>query len=230
MLRDQLEEVRERIARAAQRVGRPASSVQLVAVTKQVPVEMMRQAVALGVTDLGENRVQEARRKQSELASEATRISWHLIGHLQRNKAKLAVELFDVVHSVDSRELAEDLERRAAACGRTLDVFLQVNVAGETTKSGCRSDEANTLARAITTLPHVRLVGLMTIAPFADDVEATRPVFRQLRVLRDAMASTLTPATVPLKLSMGMSHDFEVAIEEGADVVRIGTAIFGVRG
>lgn len=251
-----LEEVRERIRHACERAGRHASSVTLVGVTKQVPVEVMREAVALGLTDIGENRVQEARNKQAELgyrlqasgsslqlaACSVQPVRWHLIGHLQRNKAKMAVELFDVIHSVDSLELVQELECHAAKLAQgsrlkaegsnrqlPLPVFIQVNIAGEMSKFGCRPEETLLLARQITGLPHLRTTGLMTIAPLAEDPEAARPHFRRLRQLRDELAVALSLQPSALSLSMGMSHDFEVAIEEGADVVRIGTAIFGTR-
>jgi len=198
--------------------------VTLIGVTKGVAVDRIREAVALGLTDLGENRIQEGREKQQALGSVAVR--WHLIGHLQRNKARHAVELFDLIHSVDSLELIGELDRCAAQRGRKPDVLIQVNVSGEDTKHGCRPQDAAALAEAVDKATHVKLVGLMTIPPFSNDPEASRPFFRQLRELRDRLRSTLTTHHSPLKLSMGMSQDFEVAIEEGADLVRIGTAIF----
>lgn len=220
MLRDNLALVRERIRQACERVGRDPGSVTLVAVTKGLPVETIREAAALGITNVGENRVQEAAAKIAGWSGDALR--WHLIGHLQRNKAKDAVECFGAIHSVDSLALADELERQAAKRARSLDVFVQVNVSGETTKFGCRPGEASALARHLAGHPHLRLKGLMTLAPFGTDPELARPAFRELRLLRDTIqASGL--------LSMGMSHDFEVAIEEGADLVRIGTAIFGER-
>ena len=256
MLRQRLAHVHEQIQQACQRPHRPPSSVSLVAVTKGVPAEMIREAIALGLTELGENRVQEAHLKLKALGSrlKADRASleppalslqpvrWHLIGHLQRNKVKDAVELFDVIHSVDSLALIDELERHAAktAQGPRLEaegksrkfpfpVFMQVNVSGEMSKFGCRLEEALPLARQIIALPHVRLAGLMTIAPFVENPEAARPHFRRLRQLRDDLATAFSLQPSALSLSMGMSQDFEVAIEEGADVVRIGTAIFGPR-
>ncbi|MBI3087982.1 MAG: YggS family pyridoxal phosphate-dependent enzyme [Candidatus Omnitrophica bacterium] len=237
MLAENLARVQQRIRQACERRGRDPSSVTLVCVTKGLPLETIREAAALGVTELGENRVQEARLKQTVLGSRLKvegegfeprtlnleRLKWHLIGHLQRNKAKDAVELFDAIHSIDSLALAEALERHAAARARAIEVFVQVNVSGETTKFGCRPDEASALARHIVSQPHLRLKGLMTIAPFAEDPEEARPYFRRLRGLRDEAQIT---DHCSLSLSMGMSHDFEVAIEEGADLVRIGTAIF----
>ena len=266
MLNDRLTFVRQRIHQACQRCGRDPSTVTLVGVTKGVQVQTIQEAVALGLADLGENRVQEARQKQVALgsrlkargvglqptASSLEPIRWHLIGHLQRNKVKDAVEMFQVIHSVDSIRLAEELERHAAKWGQgagdvgqgetgpspraprptpslPIDVFIQVNLSGEATRFGCREPDAAPLAEAVARLPHLRLTGLMTIPPYSDDMEETRPYFRRLRELRDALPSPRAPRPAPLKLSMGMSQDFEVAIEEGADFVRIGTALFGER-
>ena len=232
MFAEHLTQVSQRIHQACERSHRDPSSVTLVCVTKGVPVDVIREAVSLGVRELGENRVQEARLKHSSLVTRHSSLKWHLIGHLQRNKAKLAVELFDVIHSVDSVALAEALEQQAAKQDRRIEIFVQVNVSGETTKFGCQPAQTIALARTIAPLPHLRLKGLMTMAPFGDDPEAARPHFRRLRELRDALQRELSTgplshfATGPLQLSMGMSQDFEVAIEEGADLVRIGTAIF----
>jgi len=221
-MRHRLTLVRQRIQRACERSRRDPSSVTLVCVTKAVPADVVDQIVALGVTDLGENRVQEAKQKREVLIGHRSSVRWHLIGHLQRNKAKMAVELFDVIHAVDSVELVQVLDRHAA---RPLDVLVQVNVSGETTKFGCRPEEAGAVAQQILRTAHLRLAGLMTIAPLSDDPESARPVFRRLRQLRDGLG-----LPVLLRLSMGMSQDFEVAIEEGADLVRVGTALFGARG
>lgn len=226
MLRQQLQSVLQRIQQACERSGRPPSAVTLVAVTKGVAASRVQEAVALGISDLGENRVQEARDKRPAVQADGPRIRWHLIGHLQRNKTGPAAELFDVIHSIDSSELVDALERQAAGCGRTIEGLIQVNVSGEATKSGCRPEAAEQLAAALARSPHVRFAGLMTLAPFSDDPEHARPHFRALRALRDRLQSG---TDTPLRLSMGMSHDFEVAIEEGADLVRIGTAIFGAR-
>ncbi len=221
MLQQRLNGVRDRIRRACERAGRDPSSVTLVGVTKGIPSSRIAEAIAAGVTDLGENRVQEARQKQAELASAGIR--WHLIGHLQRNKAQEAVELFQLIHSVDAQPLAESLERHAASRSRRLDVLVQVNVSGEASKSGCRAEDAAQLAAAIARCPHLTVKGLMTIAPLAADPQAARPVFRALRELRERIGQ---PGWL---LSMGMSQDFEVAVEEGANLVRVGTALFGER-
>ncbi|MBI3615523.1 MAG: YggS family pyridoxal phosphate-dependent enzyme [Candidatus Omnitrophica bacterium] len=215
-----LEQIRQRIAAAARSKGRDPAGVRLIGVTKGVPVERIREAIACGVREIGENRVQEAQQKQPAIGRE---VRWHLIGHLQRNKVRAAVELFDVVHSVDSLELVEALGRavglRPAQPERGLELLVQVNVSGEAAKHGCKPDEARVLAAAILKSKNLKLSGFMTMAPFADDPESARPVFRQLRRLRDGIDPSLD-------LSMGMSQDLEVAVEEGATMVRIGTAIF----
>lgn len=228
--------VRQRIANACTRCGRAPSAVTLAAVTKGVSPELIQGAVALGLTDIGENRVQEARAKQAALGSRLEALNeglqpvrWHLIGHLQRNKAKDAVELFDVIHSIDSMALVDALERQAGKRANTIQVFIQVNVSGEATKHGVRPEDIAALGGAIQRSALLSLTGLMTMAPYTDDPERTRPTFRRLRELRDALQRDLTNAPTRLQLSMGMSNDFEVAIEEGANLVRIGTALFGTR-
>jgi pyridoxal phosphate enzyme (YggS family) len=248
VLSETLALVQQRIRHACQRSGRDPSLVTLVCVTKGVSPERMQEAVAAGVRDVGENRVQEAHTKQIALgyklkaagsslqppASGFQSVRWHLIGHLQRNKAKLAVQLFDVIHSVDSLALIEALQeagsRTPDAGDRRspgpLEVFIQVNVSGEKTKFGCQPHDAAALAGAITRCPNLRLFGLMTMAPLTQTAEAARPHFRRLRLLRDDLASSVKLPASSLRLSMGMSNDFEVAVEEGADYVRIGTAIF----
>jgi PLP dependent protein len=213
-----VERVRERIACAAERAGRRPADVLLIGVSKTVEAERIRAAVAAGVTALGENRVQEAKTKIDELGRLA---AWHLIGHLQTNKVKDALELFDVVHSVDRLELARELERRAAARGKVVDALLQVNVAAEASKGGVGPDAVGESLDAIGKLAHLRVRGLMTIPPEAERPEDARPWFRRLRELAQRHG-------LP-ELSMGMSGDFEVAVEEGATMVRVGTAIFGPR-
>jgi PLP dependent protein len=215
--------VRARIRAAAERGGRRADDVLLVAVTKTVDAARVRDAAALGLRTFGENRVQEAREKIPAVSG----VSWHLIGSLQRNKAKEAVRLFDVLESVDSEALAEELSRRAVEQERVVDVLVQVNVAREPQKHGASPEEAAAVVRRTAALPGVRLRGLMTIAPAVSDPDEVRPVFRALRELRDNLQGVLG-AALP-ELSMGMSEDFEVAIEEGATMVRIGRAIFADR-
>ena len=221
-LADRIAEVQDRIARAAARVGRSADEVTLVAVSKTVPRSVVDEAYALGLRDFGENRVIDCVEKYASPLPGDARL--HLIGQLQTNKAKPAVGLFDVVHSVDRPSLITTLERQASAHGRELDLLLQVNVAGEEQKAGCSPDDVCGLARQLLDTPSLRLRGLMTMAPLVDDAEAVRPVFRDLRLLRDRLAAEIG-IELPW-LSMGMTNDFEVAIEEGATHVRVGRAIF----
>jgi len=220
-------EVRARVDVACERAGRPPGDVTIVAVSKTHPAEAVREAAAAGATDFGENYAQELAAKRAELAGDIERglpIRWHYIGRLQRNKAKLVAGHVTLVHAVDSVELATELGRRA---GATQPVLLAVNAAGEETKGGVTAEQAVALARAIAVVPNVRLDGLMTMPPPADDPEASRPYFEALRALRDRLEGELgQPLPV---LSMGMSGDFEVAIACGATHVRIGTAIFGAR-
>jgi pyridoxal phosphate enzyme (YggS family) len=222
-LHDRLLQVQERIRLAAGRAGREAASVTLVVVSKTVPVEVVREALAAGVTILGENRVQEARDKIAALPGRAT---WHLVGHLQTNKARLAVQLFDLIHSLDSPRLAEALDRSAEQVGRVVRCLVEVNLGGEESKSGTTEEGVRPLLEAAARLAHLRIEGLMTVPPFLPEPEQVRPFFRRLRSLRDKLAGEGFRLA---ELSMGMTHDFEVAIEEGATMVRIGTAIFGPR-
>ena len=215
-LPERLAQVRAEFARLA------PQPVTVVAVTKGFGPDAVRAALAAGVADIGENRVQEAVQKQDALGP-LTGIRWHLIGHLQRNKARLVPGRFEMVHSVDSLELADELNKRAAG----LRVLLQVNVTGESQKSGCTPDEARGLARHIAALGNLRLEGLMTLAPFTDDVDVQRRTFRGLRVLRDTIKKE-DELWLPT-LSMGMSGDYATAVAEGATVIRLGTALFGPR-
>ena len=214
--------VRARIAEAALRGGRRPESVQLVAVTKTVGPERIREAVACGLRVFGENRVQEARAKVSEVPG----VSWHLIGSLQRNKVKEALRLFEVIHSVDSVGLAEELSRRSMERGtRRAEVLLQVNISQEPQKHGVAPEDAERVVGAVLELQGLRLRGLMGMAPLVETPEAARPSFRRLRELRDRLGEAFPEAGV-CELSMGMTDDFEVAIEEGATIVRVGRALF----
>ena len=217
------ETIQNAIAAAAKKAGRDPAEIELLAVSKTQPVEALQEAMRAGITHFGENKVQEARGKIDSLG----RGVWHLIGHLQSNKAKEAVRLFDSIDSVDRADLAEEINLRADALGKTQNVLLQVNIAGESTKFGCAPDTARALAEHINALPRLALRGLMAIAPYTPDAEKSRPHFAALRDLRDRL-QTDTGLHLPV-LSMGMSGDFAVAIEEGATQVRVGTALFGER-
>ena len=220
--------VRARIAAAADRCGRDAVDIKLVAVTKTHPAGALRQAIAAGACALGENKVQEAESKIEELGRDAA--EWHLIGHLQSNKGRRAVQLFDVIHSLDSLELAQRLERICEEeAKQALSVLLQIDLAGEETKSGVPITEMLDIAEYLKTCKRLRFDGLMVLPPFFGDPEATRPYFQSLRGIRDELAAQGAFGERKGELSMGMSHDFEVAIEEGATIVRVGTAIFGGR-
>ena len=218
--------VRTTIAEAAQRAGRSPDEIILIAVSKTKPLEMVRLAYQLGVTDFGENRVQEALTKIAEFHPDGLR--WHMIGHLQSNKASKAVAAFDFIQSVDSLHLAQALSRHAVEQQKRLPVLLQVNISGEASKEGVSPNDAAALARQIVTLPQLELQGLMTVAPLVQDPEETRPVFRALRLLRDRLREEV-PESSWHHLSMGMTDDYRVAIEEGATIVRVGRAIFGER-
>jgi pyridoxal phosphate enzyme (YggS family) len=217
-VRENLARVRERMAAAAARAGRRPDEVLLVGVSKTVEVERLRAAVAAGLAALGENRVQEARPK---IAALGRGVAWHLVGHLQTNKVRDALELFDLIHSLDRLELVDPLERRAAARGRPVETLLQVNLAGEASKGGVAPDDVGAALEAIAKHDHVRVRGLMAIPPAVTRPEEARPWFRALRGLAERHGLR--------ELSMGMSGDFEIAIEEGATMVRVGTAIFGAR-
>lgn len=223
-LPERLAHVRAEVARRQAAAGR-SHPVTIVAVTKGFGPEAVEAALAAGLVDLGENRVQEALPKLDTPAG--ARATWHLIGHLQRNKAKHVPGRFALVHSLDSGELAGELDRRAAGRGVRQRVLLQVNVAGEAQKSGCAPAEAPALARAVAALPHLAVEGLMTIAPFTDDEAVQRRTFRELRTLRDALQQE-EGLWLPT-LSMGMSADYAIAVEEGATVIRLGTVLFGPR-
>ena len=217
--------VRARLAAAAARAGRSAADVRLVAVTKGHPLERAREAAAAGLTDLGESRVQEALAKQAAWLDASVR--WHLIGHLQRNKTRQAVGRFVLVHSLDSVRLADALEAAAGAAGLVQDVLVEVNVAREPQKTGVTPEAAPALVAHAAGLPHLAVRGLMTIAPYGAALKAQHEVFGGLRKLRDALATSALDLAV---LSMGMSDDFEAAVEEGATMVRLGTVLFGERG
>ena len=223
-----LQSVRSRIDAAARRAGRDPSDIRLIAVSKTFGIDHVRAAWAAGQRDFGENKVQEALQKIDE--SSDMEIRWHLIGHLQSNKAKKAATAFACIHSVDSIDLLKKLDAAAAERGASPDVLVQLDLAGEETKFGAQADEARRIVEAAAAARAVRASGLMLIPPWNEDQERTRPWFVRLRELRDRWLSDGIPAAALRHLSMGMSHDFEAAIEEGATMVRVGTAIFGKRG
>lgn len=218
-IKDNLAALQARVDAALARSGRPLGAARIVAVSKFQPVARIEEAAAAGMTVFAESRIQEARTKLPALAALG---QWHLIGHVQTNKAKSAVELFDCVQSVDSLHLAEELSKVAQRQGKTLPVFCEVNISGEDQKHGMPADQAYDLAQRVAALPGLKVAGLMCMAPLADDPQATRPVFAGLRGLGGRLEAPLGR----LELSMGMSNDFEVAVEEGATLVRIGTALF----
>jgi len=220
-LAERLAETAAQIARAAERANRNPREIKLVAVSKTHPARVIREAIEAGARVFGENKVQEAEGKILEIGRE--RAEWHLIGHLQSNKARKAVRLFDVIHSLDSLELATRLERICEEEGRAnLSVFVQVDLAKEATKNGVEEKDLSELVAFLSRARHLKFDGLMTLPPFYEDLEQVRPFFRRLREIRDLVC----PGG---ELSMGMSHDFAVAIEEGATIIRVGTAIFGER-
>ena len=226
-MKQRLEKVRERIRQAAESSNRDADSVRLVAVSKTVAPDIVREAIEAGVTILGESYVQEARDKFKALVQYP--VSWHFIGHLQSNKAKYAVRLFDLIHSVDSLKLTRELNKQAAKVDKVQQILVQVNISGEDTKSGISADEAPGLIAEIGRLKNIAVKGLMTMPPYFYQPEKVRPFFAALRELRDRIKAQSLPNVFLEELSMGMTGDFEVAIKEGATLVRIGTAIFGER-
>ena len=226
MLKENLQEVEERIQEACRRAGRDRSEVTLVAVSKTKPVSMLKEAYDLGVRVFGENKVQEIREKYEALPKD---IEWHMIGHLQTNKVKYIADKVSLIHSVDSLRLAETIEKEAVKHNRIVDILLEVNVAEEESKFGIKTSEVLALAENVVQLSHIRLRGLMTIAPFVENPEKNRAIFANLHELYvDIKDKNIDNGTVSI-LSMGMTNDYEVAIEEGATMVRVGTGIFGAR-
>lgn len=227
-LAERFANVRNRIEAAARRSNRSAEQITLIAISKTHPAELIRAGLELCITDFGENRVQEAQGKIAELGRNAAR--WHLVGHLQANKARLAVSLFDLIHSLDSTALAERLDRLCVAEGRAeLPLLIQVDLGGEETKTGIDPHKLTELLDALNDCHRLRLVGLMTLPPYFEDPNCARPYFKTLRELRDELQVEGRFGDNPGELSMGMSHDFEIAIEEGATMLRVGTALFGER-
>jgi len=223
---ERLNEVRERIERACARVGRSPAEILLVAVTKTVSVEGIQQAVDAGVRLLGENKVQEAATKMGLVRGDVT---WHMVGHLQRNKVRKAIGLFQMIQSVDSEPLAEEIDRRAAEAGKPIDVMIEVNTSGEGTKFGASPEDCVDLAAKMSHFKHISVTGLMTIGALTPDQKVVRACFKRLRDLAERIRDAKIENAKMDYLSMGMTSDFEAAIEEGSNVVRIGTAIFGPR-
>lgn len=226
-MKERITHIYDRIAKIADRCGRDPSSIRLVAVSKTKPAEKVKAAFEAGASVFGENYIQEAREKFNALSS--LNISWHFIGHLQSNKAKYAVKLFDLIHSVDSLKLAMELDKQAGKIAKVQDILVQVNVSNETTKSGSSAETTESLIKDIAPLSNIRILGLMTMPPYFNSPERARPYFSVLRKLRDNIRQENIPNVSMEELSMGMTGDYEVAIEEGATLVRIGTAIFGSR-
>ncbi len=224
-IRGNLEEIQGNIRSACEKSGRNPEDVTLVAVTKTVEADVMNAAIDLGVTIVGENRVQEIRRKFDDVKP----VSWHQIGHLQRNKVKYIADKVDMIHSVDSIRLAEEISDKAQKFGRTIDILIQVNVAGESQKFGIDDETLTEMLTEISKLEGVKVKGLMLIAPFSDDPETVRPIFRRMKEIFDSTKNSNYDNVEMKYLSMGMTGDYEVAIEEGANMVRIGSGIFGKR-
>lgn len=226
-MKNRLERVKERIKATADACKRPVTSIRLVAVSKTMPAEVVREAIEAGITDLGENYIQEAKEKINALATYP--VTWHYIGHLQSNKAKYAVRLFDLIHSVDSLKLAKELDKYANKNDKIQRILIQVNVAREDSKSGVYLEDSVQLLREVSRLENISVKGLMTMPPYFNAPEKVRPFFAALRQFRDQIKKEAIPNISMDELSMGMTGDFETAIEEGATMVRIGTAIFGDR-
>ena len=222
-IRENYLKVKERIEKAARRAGRDPTEIKLVAVSKTVEAARVKEAIEAGVSILGENYVQEAQKKIEEIGKP---VAWHFIGHLQSNKAKYAVHLFDMIHSVDSLVLAQELNKRAEQADRIMKVMIEVNISGEATKFGTDEEKVFSIVREILHLSHLSLEGLMTMPPYFESPDMSRPYYIQLRALKERMVGE---GILLKELSMGMSNDFEIAIEEGATYVRVGTAIFGER-
>jgi len=223
---DNLKAVEGRIEQAASRVNRDPGQIKLIAVSKTIPSPLIKEGIGAGIKILGENRVQEAKEKIESLGRI---VEWHMVGHLQRNKVKYVFELFDLVHSVDSLALAQEISREGMKRNQTMKILIQVNVAGDETKSGLAPEELISTLKQMTSLTNVSIQGLMTMPPFFPDPEQVRPFFGTLKRLAEEVTREGLEGVSMGELSMGMSHDFEIAIEEGATMVRVGTAIFGPR-
>jgi pyridoxal phosphate enzyme (YggS family) len=225
-IEDNIKDIRSRIEKAAEKSGRGAEEIKLVAVSKTIEPERINQAIRHGIDIIGENRVQEAEAKFKEITE---KVEKHLVGHLQTNKAKKAIELFDFIQSVDSERIAKEISKRALDKGKVMDVLIEVNTSAEETKFGIEPDQTLSLIETILELEGIKIKGLMTIGLFTDDPKQTRPCFKKLKELFERINSANVPNVEMRYLSMGMTSDFEVAIEEGSNMVRVGTGIFGSR-
>jgi PLP dependent protein len=223
-----LEDIYQRIEKTARRSGKKTEDIKLVAVSKLIDIDRIKEGIKAGIKILGENKVQEAKDKIPHFVDE--NLEWHLIGHLQTNKAKDAVKLFTMIHSVDSIKLGLEIDKQARTMGKIMDILVQFNISMEETKTGCLIEEAHQIIESLSKLSFLRIKGLMTIPPYFDDPDSARPYFSELRKLSEKISSWKLDNIFMEFLSMGMTGDFEVAIEEGANIVRIGTAIFGQRG
>lgn len=225
-IKDNLNEVKDRIAQAAIKSGRQPEEITLIAVTKTLSLDVINAAMALGITDIGENKVQEVMDKYDHVVNEP---KWHLIGHLQTNKVKYIVDKVSLIHSVDSFRLAEEISKRCEKAEKIMDILIQINVAEEDTKFGISRDEIFELVEEVSQLPNIRIKGLMTIAPNTEDTEALRNYFSEMKDIFETLKKTMYNKTDMTFLSMGMTNDYEIAIEEGANMVRVGTGLFGAR-
>ena len=226
-IKKKLEKINEKIKKAALKANRSPEDIKLVAVTKTATVEQVKEVISAGVKIIGENKVQEAKEKYQVLSADIAEIEWHLVGHLQTNKVKYAIEIFDLIHSVDSIKLAEEIDKRSLQFGIMTNILVEVNVSGEETKYGIKPEEVEYFLKEISEFSRIKVRGLMTIAPIAEDKEEVRPYFRKLRELSEKIENKNIKNVKMDYLSMGMTDDFEVAIEEGANMVRIGRGIFG---
>lgn len=221
---DNYKVIKEKIAAAAEKVGRSSAEIKLVAITKFADIELIKEAISQGILDLGENKIQMALPKVSQL--KGSPIIWHFVGHLQTNKVCLAVENFQLIQSVDSLKLVKALDKEGRKLNKVVEILIEVNISGEERKYGIKPQELEDFLREVSSLKNVKVLGLMTMAPFYDDPEKTRPVFRKLKQLKEAIAQENIPGIEMKYLSMGMTNDFKVAIEEGSNMVRIGTGLF----
>lgn len=225
-IKENLDEVKDKIAAAAIKSGRQPEEITLIAVTKTLSIDVINAAMALGITDVGENKVQEVMDKYELVNNEP---NWHLIGHLQTNKVKFIIDKVSLIHSVDSLRLAEEISKRCEKAEKIMEILIQINVAEEETKFGIQRDEIFELVEAVSQLPNLKIKGLMTIAPYTDNEEELRKYFREMKDIFETLKKTMYNRTDMTYLSMGMTNDYELAIEEGSNMVRIGTGIFGAR-